>query len=189
MARSKYIHQLFGEGTLAGLPDARLLELYICHRDELAFKALVQRHGPMVQAVCRGVVGDANDADDAFQATFLLLIRKAGSLWVRDSLGGWLHRVACRIAIQAKSDLIRRRHRERRAASSAGAGNRDVVPWDDAHIVLHQEIDRLPERFRQPIVLCYLEGMTYEHAARHLGWSVGMTQGRLSAPGTFCAPG
>src|SRR5580693_3807252 len=98
-AALRHIHRLFDEGTLAGLPDARLLERYVSHRDELAFQALVQRHGAMVMAVCRGVLDDPNDADDAFQAAFLLLARKAGALWVHDSLGGWLHRVACRIAL------------------------------------------------------------------------------------------
>jgi RNA polymerase sigma factor (sigma-70 family) len=176
----RQIHRLFGEGTLAGLPDAQLLELYVCHCDELAFKALVQRHGPMVLAVCRGVLRDANDADDAFQATFLLLVRKAGSLWVGESLGGWLHRVAWRIATQVRSDAGRRRDRERRAAELACAGSPSAIPWDDVNIILHQEIDRLPERYRKPIVLCYLEGMTYQLAARHLGWSEGMTQGRLT---------
>ena len=179
-AALRQIRRLFGEGTLAGLPDAQLLELYVCHCDELAFKALVQRHGPMVLAVCRGVLGDANDADDAFQATFLLLVRKAGSLWVGESLGGWLHRVACRIATQVKSDAGRRRDQERRAAEWRARGARSAIPWDDANIALHQEIDRLPERYRKPIVLCYLEGMTYQHAARHLGWSEGTTQGRLT---------
>jgi RNA polymerase sigma factor (sigma-70 family) len=179
-AALRQIHRLFGEGTLAGLPDAQLLELYVCHCDELAFKALVQRHGPMVLAVCQGVLGDANDADDAFQATFLLLVRKAGSLWVGESLGGWLHRVACRIAIQVKSAAGRRRDQERRAAELACAESRSAVPWDDVNVILHQEIDRLPERYRKPIVLCYLEGMTYQLAARHLGWSEGTTQGRLT---------
>ena len=114
------IHRLFDEGTLAGLPDARLLERYASERDELAFETLVKRHGRMVMAVCRGVVDDPNDADDAFQAAFLLLARKAGALWVNDSLGGWLHRVACRIALHVRSDAARRREVERRAAERTG---------------------------------------------------------------------
>jgi RNA polymerase sigma factor (sigma-70 family) len=176
----RHMHRLFGDGTLAELADVTLLQQYACQRDELAFEALVQRHGPMVMAVCRGILADPNDADDAFQAAFLLLARKAGALWVNDSLGGWLHRVACRIALQVKSDGARRRERERRAAELAGTRNPATAPWDDLSAVLHQEIDRLPERYRKPVVLCCLEEMTYQQAANHLGWSVGTTRGRLA---------
>jgi RNA polymerase sigma factor (sigma-70 family) len=175
-----YIHQLFGEGTLAQLTDSQLLELYVSHRDELAFKTVVHRHGKMVLTVCSAVVGETHDADDAFQATFMLLIRKAASLWVDDSIGGWLHRVAFRIAAQARSEVLKRRECERRAAVRAREESGSLIPWDDASVVLHQEIDRLPERFRRPIVLCYLDGMTYQEAARHLEWTVTTTQGRLT---------
>ena len=176
----RQINLLFGTGTLAGLSDAQLLDRHVSHGDELAFEALVQRHGPMVLAVCRGVLNDSNDADDAFQAVFLLLARKARSLWIHDSLGGWLHRVACRIAVQAKADTACRRRQERRAAELAAASGTSDAPWNDTHVVLHEEIDRLPERYREPIVLCYLEHMTYEQAARHLRWSEATTQGRLA---------
>ena len=186
-AAMRQIHLLFGEGTLAGLPDAQILERYVTQRDELAFTALVQRHGPMVLAVCRGVLEDPNDADDAFQAAFLLLARKAKSLWVDDSLGGWLHRVASRIAFQMKSDTARRRDQERRAAEKAGVRSDPGKPEVDTYRVLHQEIDRLPERYRKPIVLCYLEQMTYQQAASHLRWSEGTTQGRLARATEFVA--
>ena len=174
------IHRLFDEGTLAGLPDARLLERYASERDELAFETLVKRHGRMVMTVCRGVVDDPNDADDAFQAAFLLLARKAGALWVHDSLGGWLHRVACRIALRVRSDAARRREMERRRGERTGWWYLAAEPRADIHTVLHQEIDRLPERFRKPIVLCYLEEMTYQQAANHLRLSEGTTRGRLA---------
>ena len=121
------IHRLFDEGTLAGLPDGRLLERYVVERDELAFETLVKRHGRMVTAVCQGVVEDPHDAEDAFQAAFLLLARKARTLWVDDSLGGWLHRVACRIALQVRYDAARRREHERRAAERLPAAL--VHPW------------------------------------------------------------
>jgi RNA polymerase sigma factor (sigma-70 family) len=179
-AAMRQIHLLFGEGTLAGLPDAQILERYVAQSDELAFTALVQRHGPMVLAVCRSVLDDPNDADDAFQAAFLLLARKAKSLWVDDSLGGWLHRVASRIAFQMKSDAARRRDQERRAAEKAGKRRTSGKPEDDTFRVLHQEIDRLPERYRKPIILCYLEHMSYQQAANHLRWSEGTTQSRLA---------
>jgi RNA polymerase sigma factor (sigma-70 family) len=179
-AALRHIHRLFDEGTLAGLPDARLLEQYVSHRDELAFQALVQRHGAMVMAVCRGVLDDPNDADDAFQAAFLLMARKAGSIWIDGSVGGWLHRVAWRIALQVKTDAARHRCQERRAAERAGTRETSDPPWDDTGAVLHQEIERLPERYRKPIVLCYLEDMTYQQAASYLRWSEGTTRGRLA---------
>jgi RNA polymerase sigma factor (sigma-70 family) len=179
-AALRHINRLFGEGTVAGLSDARLLERYVSERDDLAFQALVQRHGPMVMAVCRCLLDDPNDADDAFQAAFLLLARKARSIWINGSVGGWLHRVAWRIALQVKSDAARRRRQERRAAELAGARTAFGPAWDDAAMVLHQEIDRLPERYRKPIILCYLEDMTYQQAARSLHWSEGTTRGRLA---------
>jgi RNA polymerase sigma factor (sigma-70 family) len=179
-AAMRHIHRLFGEGTLAGVSDARLLDRYAAQRDETAFAALVQRHGRMVMAVCLGVLDDTNDADDAFQATFLLLARKAGSIWVSDSLGGWLHRVACRIALHVKSSAARRRQQERRAAERSAGRSQYGPPWDDVRCVIHQEIDSLPERYRKPIVLCYLEEMTYEQAAGELRWSEATTRGRLA---------
>jgi RNA polymerase sigma factor (sigma-70 family) len=176
----RLIDRLFGEGTLAGLSDVRLLDRYTTHHDELAFEALVRRHGPMVLGVCRRVLNDPNDAADAFQAAFLLLARKARSIWVDGSIGGWLHRVAWRIALQVHSDAARRRDQERRAAERTG----EVIapdPWhDDTAAVIHQEIDRLPECYRRPVVLCYLEDMTYQQAARHLRWSEATTRGRLA---------
>ena len=94
----RQLDQLFGPGTVAGLSDAQLLARFRTQRDEAAFVALVARHGPMVLAVCRGVLRDEHAAEDAFQATFLILVRKASVLWVGESLGGWLHRVAHRVA-------------------------------------------------------------------------------------------
>src|SRR4029077_6054252 len=113
------LNTLFSVGRIGGLTDAQLLERFTSRRDEtaeLAFRALVERHGPMVLRVCRAVLRDAHDADDAFQATFLVLVRRAGSLWVRDSLGPWLHQVAHRIAHCARSDAARRRKQELRAS-------------------------------------------------------------------------
>jgi RNA polymerase sigma factor (sigma-70 family) len=176
----RHINRLFGAGTVAGLSDAGLLERYVSERDDLAFQAVVQRHGPMVMAVCRGLLDDPNDADDAFQASFLLLARKAKSIWIGGSIGGWLHRVAWRIALQVKSDAARRRRQERRAAELAGVRATSAPAWDDVATVLHQEIDRLPDRYRRPVVLCYLEDMTYQQAAHQLRWSEATTRGRLA---------
>ena len=172
------IQRLFDEGTLTGLPDSRLLERFLSRRDEAAFSALVARHGPMVLATCRAVLNDPSAADDAFQATFLLLFRKARSIQGRDALGGWLHRVAYRVALQAMGDASRRRVEE----SKAGALR--VVPEphaaDDLGTALHEEIERLPERFRMPVVLCDLEGLTRDEAAHRLRWTEGAVRGRLA---------
>jgi len=174
------IDRLFGEGALAGLPDARLLERYVLHRDELAFEALVRQHGSMVLGVCRRVLEDPNDAEDAFQAAFLLLARKARSIRAEGSVGGWLHRVAWRIALQVHSDAASRRVQERRAAERTEEAIAPDAWHDDTAAVIHQEIDRLPEHYRRPIILCYLEDMTYPQAARHLHWSEATTRGRLA---------
>lgn len=176
----RQIGRLFGDGTLAELPDSRLLERYVAHRDELAFEALVLRHGAMVLGVCRRVLNDPNDADDAFQAAFLLLARKARSVWVEGSLGGWLHRVAWRIALQVHSDSTRRRVKEQHAAEQIGEAVAAETARDENAALIHQEIDRLPECYRRPVILCYLEEMTYQQAANHLQWSEATTRGRLA---------
>ena len=166
---------LFNLGVIAGRTDGQLLERFASRPDEgaeLAFAALVERHGPMVLRVCRGILRDDHEAMDAFQATFLVLVQKACSLWVQDSLGPWLHRVACRAAGRAKAQANRRRVVERRAAEIRSG---QVVSDDreDGAGALHEELDRLPDRYRVPIVLCDLEGRTCEEVARHLGCPVG----------------
>ena len=143
---------------------------------ELAFAALVERHGPMVLRVCRAVLADPHDTQDAFQATFLVLVKKARGLWVRDSLGPWLHQVAYRTASCARLAAARRHRHERCAAALRKEARVEV--HDDLARVLHEEIERLPERFRAPLVLCDLEGRSHEQAARHLGWPVGTVKSR-----------
>ena len=123
---------------------------------------------------------DPNDVEDAFQATFLILVKKARSLWVADSLGPWLHRVAHRVATRARSSAARRHEHERRAAAARAAWCEDRRDWEDLVALLHEEIDRLPERYRVPVVLCDLQGLTHEKAARHLGWPVGTVKSRLA---------
>jgi len=171
----------FDLGAIRELTDGQLLERFATDRGEgaeLAFAALVERHGPMVLRVCRGVLGDAHDAQDAFQATFLVLVRRARGLWVRDSLGPWLHQVAHRTATCARSNIARRRRHEREAA---GIPREDRPrPADDLARLLHEEVDRLPGRYRAAVVLCDLEGRTHEQAARHLGWPVGTVKSRLT---------
>ena len=170
---------LFSVGTIRELTDGQLLERFATDQGEaaeLAFAVLVERHGPMVLRVCRGVLADPHETQDAFQATFLVLVRKARGLWVRDSLGPWLHQVAYRTATHARSTAARRRRHERRAAMSRAEGRAEAV--EELGRILHEEIDRLPERYRAPLVLCDLEGRSHEQAARHLGWPVGTVKSR-----------
>jgi HlyD family secretion protein len=180
----RQIHALYSVGTLAGLGDGPLLERFATLRGEeaeLAFAALMARHGPMVLRVCRRVLRDEHDAHDAFQATWLVLARKAGSLRDRGSVGNWLFGVASRVSLDARASSSRRRLHEQRYAES----QTDQAPADDrdAHdlgAVLHEELGRLPERYRSPIVLCYLEGLSHEEAALRLGRPVGTVRSRLA---------
>ncbi len=178
----KHLNTLFGVGMIGGLTDAQLLERFTSQRDEtaeLAFRVLVERHGPMVLRVCRAVHRDTHDAHDAFQATFLVLLRRAGSLWVRDSLGPWLHQVAYRTASCARAAAARRRRHELRAAEMTArppnAGDRDELG-----AVVHEELGQLPQRYREAVVLCLLEGLTPEQVARHLNCPVGTVHSRLA---------
>ena len=176
------IQALFDTGAIGELTDRQLLERFNA-RDkegaELAFAVLVERHGPMVFHACRTILRDRHAAEDAFQATFLILSRKARSLWVRDSLGRWLFATACRVAWCARSAVSRRRMHEQKAAQL-------VTPtiveggWDDRDAVIYDELNRLPERYRVAVMLCDLEGLTQEQAARQLGWPPGTVRSRLA---------
>lgn len=177
------MRSLLEGGAAGGLADGQLLERFQARREdeagERAFAALVDRHGPMVLRVCRDALRDPHDAQDAFQATFLVLARKAASIRRRDALGPWLHGVALRVASASRASAARRRRHERRAAElSPRLFLAEERPEPSA--ALHEEIGRLPERYRAPLVLCYLEGRTCEEAARLLGWPVGTVKSRLS---------
>jgi RNA polymerase sigma factor (sigma-70 family) len=179
----RHMRTLFAMGAVGGQSDVRLLDQFSTgHREaaEAAFATLVERHGPMVLRVCRGVLGSSPDVHDAFQATFLVLVRRAHSLWVRDSVGPWLHSVAVRVANKAKVAEARRKVHERRCAEIADAVRGGSTPPDDLSPTLHDEIERLPGKYRAPIVLCYLEGQTHEGAAAVLGWPVGTVGCRLA---------
>jgi RNA polymerase sigma factor (sigma-70 family) len=171
------IQSLFDEGTCTGLSDARLLERFVTRDDEVAFAAMVERHGDLVRNTCQAVLKDPDAAADAFQATFVLLFRKAGSIRGGDALGAWLHRVAYRTALQARSDAARRREVEKAARLEQAD---EPTGQDDLVAALHEEIERLPERFRRPVVLCYLEGMTRDQAADYLRCTEGTVRGRLA---------
>jgi RNA polymerase sigma factor (sigma-70 family) len=178
-AIGKELQTLFNIGAVRELSDGQLLERFATERGEaaeLAFAVIVERHGPMVLRVCRSVLADTNDFEDAFQATFLVLVQTARRLWVRDSLGPWLHQVALRTASRARLNAARRRRHE--ALAAAARTETPTVKRDDIESALHQEIERLPERFRAPVVLCDLEGCSLQQAARHLGWPLGTVKSR-----------
>jgi RNA polymerase sigma factor (sigma-70 family) len=172
--------RLWDAGTVSGLSDARLLEQFRADRDELAFDALMSRHGPLVWSVCRSILNDPHDVEDAFQATFLILVRKAPSLRVGDSLCGWLYRVSFRAAQEARVRRDRRRSRERSVVDRIEAAGDADRARDELLGILSLEIDRLPEKYRLPIVLCGLEGLTRQQAAGQLGWPPGTVATRLA---------
>jgi RNA polymerase sigma factor (sigma-70 family) len=179
-ASGLFLKTLFEEGATTGLTDGQLLERFATgggHAAEIAFATLVERHGPMVIRTCQGILRDDHEAMDAFQATFLVLVRKGRSLWVRDSLGPWLHRVASRAARRARAGANRRRAMERGLAE---ATRRPTEDRDGLVAAVHEALDRLPDRYRVPIVLCDLEGRTCEEAARHVGCPIGTIGSRLA---------
>jgi DNA-directed RNA polymerase specialized sigma24 family protein len=144
-AALRQINRLFAEGVVAGLSDAQLVERFLAHGDAGAFESLVGRHGPMVLSVCRGILHDPHDAEDAFLATFLVLVTKGGTIRGLDALGGWLHQVAHRVAIQANTAAARRRSRERQVGQMAAATSTNgPAASDDLLPALHEEIARLP---------------------------------------------
>ena len=172
------LERVFTNGTVAGLTEGQLLDRFAHRGDEAAFEALVTRHGPMVMGVCRRILRDPNDAEDAFQATFLVLVRKASSLRHSDLLGNWLYGVASKVSMQARSMANRRRtlgFPEAKAEPSV-----ELETTSDESQTLHEEVRRLPEKYRVAVVLCYLEGLTHEQAAERLEWPVGTVKGRLS---------
>ncbi len=182
---------LFGVGTYAGMTDGQLLDRFTGGHDEareLAFATLTARHGPMVMRVCRNVLDDPRDVHDAFQAVFLVLARRARSIRHRESVASWLHGVAVRVTARARVSAIRRQIRDRRTMGAAQAIILDVpnrhhsspLEWDDQAEVVHQELSRLPEKYRAPVVLCYLQGLTHDEAAARLHWPVGTVRSRLA---------
>jgi RNA polymerase sigma factor (sigma-70 family) len=164
-----------GEPLAGGLSDAALLERFVRQRDEAAFEALFWRHGPMVLAVCRRLLPPA-DAEDAFQATFLVLVRKAASIGRRDAVAAWLYRVAYRVALRARGAA-----RPTVALPPEGPADADdeSLAWRDLRPLLDEAIDSLPEKYRAPVVLCYLQGKTNQEAARELGCPKGTLAIRL----------
>jgi RNA polymerase sigma factor (sigma-70 family) len=161
------------------LPDNELLRRFVDGRDEAAFDGLMRRHGPMVLEVCRNVLGHEADAEDAFQATFLILARKAGAIRKQSSVGSWLYGVAYRTALKARSASAQRRRHETHDPKPASAETCDELTWREVRHVLHAELYRASERYRAPLVLCYLEGKTQDEAARLLGVTAAALKKRL----------
>jgi RNA polymerase sigma factor (sigma-70 family) len=160
-------------------PDDELLQRFAAHQDEAAFAALLRRHGPMVLSVCRSVLHHVQDAEDAFQAAFLLLAQKAGSIHRREAVSGWLYRVAYHLAVRAQANAARRRVHERRAVAMPSADPVLDMSLREVRGVLFAELENLPEQYRAPLVLCALEEKSREEAARLLGWSPNAVKGKL----------
>jgi RNA polymerase sigma factor (sigma-70 family) len=159
--------------------DRQLLDRFTARRDEAAFAALVHRHGPLVLSVCRRMLGSRHDAEDALQATFLILARRAGSIRKKTSLGSWLHGVAMRVAFNLRRRRQRQLRHEAAAARPGEVRSVDAPSWPEVQAVLHEELHRLAEKYRAPLVLCYLEGKSRDEAALELGCSLGRLRGRL----------
>jgi RNA polymerase sigma factor (sigma-70 family) len=172
--------RIFRGEAVSGLSEWQLLERYLERRDESAFEALVTRHAPMVLGVCRRMLGHPADVEDAFQATFLVLVRRARQLGPRDAIGPWLHGVAVRVALRARARAARRRRHEPIALEFPAAAPVEARPDPELGEVLDQELSRLPAKYRSPLVLCYLEGRTHEEAAQQLKWPLGTVKGRLA---------
>ncbi len=174
------IGRLAGLQGVLSLTDAQLLERFAAGRDEPAFAALMVRHGPMVLGVCRRLLHDADQAEDAFQASFLVLARKAGSIQRRPLLSAWLYGVAYKVAARLRGRTWKRQARETSGVDLATiAASIDPDP-SDLPPLLHAEVQRLPDKYRNPIILCYLEGKTHEEAALLLRWPLGTVKTRLA---------
>jgi RNA polymerase sigma-70 factor (ECF subfamily) len=166
--------------ALDALTDGELLGWFVERQQEAAFAVLVRRHGPMVLSVCRRVLRHSHDADDAFQATFLVLAQKAHRLRRPELLANWLYGVAYRTALHARQRTARRGEREREAAKMIVPSDEPEGDAQELRRILDEELHRLPEKYRAPLVLCYLEGKTNEEAARLLGWPTGSMSHRLA---------
>jgi RNA polymerase sigma factor (sigma-70 family) len=179
---SRSLLTLFNAGSLGTLSDRDLLAFFQSHpgpAGQEAFRILVERHGPMVLGLCRSLVRDQHEAEDAFQATFLVLVRKAASIERRDTVAPWLYGVASRVARRARTRLLRRRKRELPVSAELPAGDRGTQDGFATEQLLYEEIARLPETFRKPLILCCFQGLSYDRAAQVLGLKEPTLRGRL----------
>src|SRR5438128_12000861 len=183
------IRQLAEGGRASALTDQQLLERFIARKDESAFAALVRRHGPMVLSLCRRVLHHVQDAEDVCQATFLVLARKAATIRKQESVGSWLYGVAYRLALKAKSETTRRHRRSSihrlaladraRCDKSSREDPFSEITWREVCTALDEELARLPDRCRAPLVLCYLQGKMQDEALQQLGWNKSTFRRRL----------
>jgi RNA polymerase sigma factor (sigma-70 family) len=173
------IHRLAGASSVADHSDRQLLQRFVEHRDEDAFAALVRRHGPMVLGVCWRVLRQMQDAEDVFQATFLVLARRAASVAWREGVGNWLYEAAYRLALELRGRNVRRRERERQAEAMCSSPSPTETSGTELANILEEELHRLPERYRAPLLLCVFEGKTRDEAAGELGCSLRTVKHRL----------
>ncbi|HLJ96654.1 MAG TPA: sigma-70 family RNA polymerase sigma factor [Gemmataceae bacterium] len=176
----RHLQRLTVGQALKELTDAQLLGRFTASGNQAAFTALMQRHGALVLTVCRNLLGHEQDAEDAFQATFLVLARKAESVVSHQNIAGWLHRAACHCALQVKRAGARRAKHERQARMKAQPPCSDESSWRELQAILQEEVARLADKYRAPFVLCCLEGKTKAEAALDLGWKEGTVSGRLA---------
>jgi RNA polymerase sigma factor (sigma-70 family) len=178
----RQINRLFRDGTASGMTDGQLIERFTTRRAEvaeIAFETLVIRHGPMVLRVVKGILRDPHDVEDAFQATFLVLVKKAHAIGERDLLAPWLYGVAHRVALKARGVAARRNKREGGVIDDPPAELAEG-PWLDLRPILHEELNRLPDKYKKPVILCHLQGLTHAEAAQELAWPVGTVSVRLT---------
>ncbi len=175
-----HLRHALGQPDAGGLDDAELLKRWLTRRDQAAFEVLVWRYGPMVLNVCQRLLHHRQDIEDAFQATFLIFVRKAASIRKREGVGGWLYRVAYRVAVRAGSTKRRQQQREHSLGAVPAVDAGSDLDWGDVRPVLDEEIHRLALRYRAPFLLCYLQGRTNAEAARELGCPEGTVASRLA---------
>src|SRR5215472_13063456 len=176
---TNYLRNLVAGTQARDASDRELMEQFVAGRDDAALTALVRRHGPMVRSLCRRVLRNEQDAEDAFQATFLVLARKAHTLRAPEAVGNWLYGVAYRTALKARTAAARRARQEAAAPVRDVAEPLAELTVHEAQTIVDQELARLPDKYRAPLVLCCLEGLTRDEAAQQLGWSAGLLKSRL----------
>jgi RNA polymerase sigma factor (sigma-70 family) len=176
----RHLYRMAGADPTAERTDAELLRHFVERHEEAAFTVLLERHGGLVMSVCRRILPRRHDAEDAFQATFLTLIRHASSIRRTEAVGSWLYRVAHRIALKAGTDMARRTVRERQSGAAAPPPATSEAALRELQAIVDEEVRRLPEKYRAPFLLCCLEGKTRTEAARELGWKEGTVAGRLA---------
>lgn len=159
--------------------DQQLLQAFVGQGDESAFAELVRRHGPMVLDAARCVLHNLHDAEDVFQATFLMLTRKAGSIRKQSSVASWLYGVAYRLAMKARASAAKRQTREQQRLAQLQTSAMDEMTWRELRLVLHEELQRLPQKYQAPLILCYFMGKTQDEAAQQLGWNKWTLKDRL----------